>query len=120
MSYQPPPAPQPAPYGMPARAAGTSWAAIVGLIAGILSLITFCFWPTALLFGVVAIVMFFIARGQIAQGMGGQPMALIGLILGIVGMIVALALIALGVAILGNPQFQSAIGTALATLTPGN
>jgi hypothetical protein len=80
MGYQTPP-PQ-KPQGL----------AIGALVCGIISLLSFCFWPLAVPLGIVAIVLGVIGRGKAARGeAGGEGLAKTGMFLGIAG--VALSII---------------------------
>jgi hypothetical protein len=101
--YTPPPQPPGGGYILPppvgyagAAVAGprTDGLAIGALIAGILSVV--CFWPLCLgiILGPAAAIMGFISRQRIAASagtVGGDGLALAGLILGILGFIASAA-----------------------------
>lgn len=82
---------------------------IAALVVGILALIT-CFTIVGgILFGLVAIVLGFVARGKVKRGEADNGgMAIAGIVLGAVGLVLSLAFIAFGVAI-----FQSTGGQDL-------
>lgn len=84
---QPPPSLN---YQIPPRPQSANPMAIISMVAGILSCVTFCKIWVSIPFAVVAIVLSVIASGQIKKsGAGGKGMALAGLILGIIGAVIA-------------------------------
>lgn len=77
--------PQPQPPSQ-----GTNALAVISMVLGILSCIGFCKWWIGAPFGVLAIVLSVLASGQIKQAGGsGGGMAKAGLILGIIGVVLA-------------------------------
>ncbi len=91
MSEQPPTYPS----GMPSPAQGGSGMAIAALVVGIVGLVlVFCFWPLALVCGIVAIVLGVIARGKANRGeAGGGGKATAGLVCGIIAVLLGLCML---------------------------
>ncbi|MGC4030584.1 MAG: DUF4190 domain-containing protein [Tepidisphaeraceae bacterium] len=98
---------RPSPYGNEPPVgpnSGTNGYAIASLICGICGLIGFCCCP-AIVASILAVVFGHLARGQIRQGRGsGDQLALVGLILGYVG--IALMVLGMGIS-LSNHGFNS-------------
>jgi hypothetical protein len=86
-NYQPPPPPAGASTGL----------AIASLVLGILSVPCFCFTWFDLPLAIVAIILGVLALNKVKTGQGGgKGMATAGLILGSIGLILALVLIIVG------------------------
>ena len=77
--------------------------AVVALVFGILSLLFFWTLVGGILFGLIALIVGLIASGKAKRGTaGGRPMAIIGIVLGLLGAIISGILIAIGVAFIGE------------------
>jgi hypothetical protein len=63
---------------------------VASLVLGILALLSFIFWPTAVLFGILALIFGFIGRSK-----GSKSMALGGIITGALGIVVSITIIAM-------------------------
>ena len=98
-----PPAPPPPPLGLP------KGMAIASMVLGIVSIPVFCVWWLSIPCGIVAIILGVIAGGKAKRGeAGGAGMAKAGLIMGSIGIVLAVLLVILvvaGITILG-PQIQ--------------
>ena len=105
--YSPPPAGgYPPPGGYPPGGAPGAYGqappspalAIVSMVLGILSIVTFCIPYLAIPLGIGAIVCAVIARGKIRQGRAtGGGMATAGMITGALGLIIGIVVIILSV-----------------------
>ena len=97
MTYEAPP-----PYGQP-QASRSSGMAITALVLGVLALLTCWTVVGGIFLGLVAIILGLIALSRIKQGRaGGRAMAIIGIITGALGLIIAVGLIALGASLLNS------------------
>ena len=82
-------APPPAPA--PGR---TNVLAIVSLVAGLISLPLFCCWPVSIPLGLVAIVLGFVAKGQIKRtGESGNGLAIAGIVTGALAIVLFVLLV---------------------------
>ena len=80
-------------YPMPAPK-GTSGMAIASLICGIVSLLSFCFWPLSVPLGILALILGFIARSKINRGEAtGGALAMAGIVTGAIGMLISIGLV---------------------------
>jgi hypothetical protein len=106
MSQMPPV--QPGYQGPMQPAAKPAGMAIASMVLGIISAVTFCAWYVSIPCGIVAIVLGMVAKGKVARGEGGgSGMATAGLILGVIGVVLAIGFIIL--IIMGFHMFGSAI-----------
>ena len=97
---QEPPPSMGMPQSAPPEGQGTNVLAIIGLVAGILAiLLVFAMWipvfgvffvGAGLLLGTLAIVLSVMGRKAAYRGLGGQGVAMGGLILGIIGLVFSL------------------------------
>ena len=89
--------------------------ATTALVLGILALVT-CFTVLGgIILGVLAAVFGFVALGRARRGAPGRGRAIAGIVTGIIGLVVAVALIAFGLSILNSPSgknLQSCIKNA--------
>ena len=82
--------------------------AITALVLGILAVV-FC-WTVigGVLFGLVAIVLGFVASRRARRGVAaGRGLAIAGIVLGLLGLLLSIALIAFGVSILNSPDAKT-------------
>jgi hypothetical protein len=100
MSQMPPMTPN---YSGPVPgAAKPAGLAIASMVLGIVSLVLFCVWYISIPCAIVAVVLGFVARGKFKRGEGGGGgMAMAGLICGIIGLSLAVLLIAGVLALFG-------------------
>lgn len=128
--YQPPPAggyqppgggyaPPPSPvYGGPQPSGGTNVMAIISLIAGILSIPTFCTVAGAIILGLVAVVLGFLGRNQAKNTGQGAGIALAGIITGAIGIVLGLIYVLfIGAAVSSVGGLGGLMTQAAATLT---
>ncbi|MEV6174003.1 hypothetical protein AB0L99_38035 [Streptomyces sp. NPDC051954] len=79
----------------PANGMGTA-----GLVLGILAAVVFCLWPVAIVLGILAVIFGALGRGKARRGEATNPgQALGGIICGAVGIVLALGVFALVLAI---------------------
>jgi uncharacterized protein DUF4190 len=91
---------QPAPQ--PAARPGAGMA-ITALIMGILALLLFWTVVGGILFGIIALILGPIASGRAKRGVSsGRGMAITGAVLGLIGLIASVALVAVGVSIFNS------------------
>jgi heme/copper-type cytochrome/quinol oxidase subunit 2 len=95
---------EPAPVATdPATPRHGAGMATTALVLGILALVT-CFTVIGgIVLGLLAVVFGFIARGRARRGAPGGGRAVAGIVTGVIGLLVAVALIAFGVSILNSP-----------------
>ncbi len=107
MSDQSSPPPPPPDYSggyqqpqQPKKGAGM---AVTALVLGILALLGSFTVVVGILFGLIAIILGFIASGRAKRGEAtGRGMAIFGIITGLLGLIIGIAVIALGVSLLNS------------------
>jgi hypothetical protein len=98
-------------YAAPPPAAarpGGAGMAIGALVLGILALL-FC-WTVigGILFGLVALILGFIASGRAKRGVAtGRGMAIAGIVLGLLGLLISVGLVVLGVSLLNSDSAQT-------------
>ncbi|WP_247197506.1 DUF4190 domain-containing protein [Streptomyces sp. GESEQ-35] len=79
----------------PANGMGTA-----GLVLGILAAVVFCLWPVAIVLGILAVIFGALGRGKARRGEATNPgQALGGIICGAVGIVLAIGVFALVLAI---------------------
>ena len=84
--------------------------AIASLVMGILSILTCCCWIISIIFAVLGIIFFFV---QPKDSEGNRPtMATIGLILSIVGLVVAIGLVVIGLVSSGSDFYKEVLEQA--------
>jgi RsiW-degrading membrane proteinase PrsW (M82 family) len=77
------------------QALPASGLAIASLVLGIISVLFSCFWPLAIVCGVLAVVFGFIGINKSKKGeAGGKSMALAGVITGGIGILLSVLLVA--------------------------
>jgi hypothetical protein len=82
--------------------------AITALILGIIALLSCWTIVGGILFGLVAIVLGFVASGRAKRGeAGGRGMAITGIVLGVIGLVLGGLLLAFGVAIWNSESAQN-------------
>ncbi len=105
MSQVPPPMGSP-PVGYQPGPNKPQGLAIGALVCGILSLVLFCMWFISVPLGIAAIILGILGRGKAQRGeAGGEGLAKTGMILGVVGTILAIVwviLIFTGASFLGS------------------
>lgn len=98
--YAPPQPGGPIDYGPPTASTNTNGMGIASFVCGIVGLLGFCCCP-GIIASILAVVFGHIARGQIRRGQGtGDGFALTGLILGYVG--IGLALLGITISLTAN------------------
>ena len=103
MTYQAPP-----PYGQTQPSRGGSGLAITALVLGVLALLSSWTVVGGILLGLGAVILGFIALSKIRQGRaGGKAMAIIGIITGALGLVIAVGLIALGASLLNSDSAKN-------------
>jgi hypothetical protein len=94
MSQMPPV--QPGYQGPMPGAAKPAGMAIASMVLGIISAVTFCAWYISVPCGIIAICLGMVAKGKINRGEGGgSGMATAGLVLGVIGVAIAILVIVL-------------------------
>ena len=94
-------------YGQP-QVAPKNGLGIAALVLGILALLTFLTVVGGILFGLIAVVLGFVARGKVKRGEATNGgMALAGIITGAIGLVLSLGVIALGVSILNSDSVSN-------------
>lgn len=105
----PPPPPGHDPYAtgqQPPQQRGKGMA-IAALVLGILALLSSWTVLGGIIFGLIAVVLGFIASGRAKRGRaGGRGMAISGIVLGVLGIVIGGALIALGASFLNSEEAQ--------------
>lgn len=87
---------------------GGSGLSITALVLGVLALITFWTVIGGILLGLAAIIVGLLALIRVKQGRGGgRAMAIIGIVTGALGLLVAIGLIVLGASILNSDSGQN-------------
>ncbi len=82
--------------------------AVTALVLGLIALIGSVTVVVGILFGLIAIILGFIASGKAKRGQGGgRGMAIAGIITGMLGVVVAIGLIALGASLLNSDTGQN-------------
>lgn len=93
---QPPGYPQGGGYGAPPQKPGKGMAA-AALIFGILALLSFWTVAFGVIFGLVALILGLVASSKAKKGRaGGRAMAIIGIVLGVLGLLLSAVVFALG------------------------
>ena len=88
----------------PSRSSGL---AIFALVCGVLALLSSWTVIGGILLGTVAVVLGIVALSRIKRGLGaGRGMAITGIVTGILGTVLAIALIAVGVSLLNSDAGQ--------------
>lgn len=81
--------------------------AIAALVLGVLALLTSITVVGGILFGLIAVVLGFVASGKAKRGQaGGRGLAIGGIVTGVLGIVIAGALIALGAAFFSSDTAQ--------------
>jgi hypothetical protein len=103
MTYEAPP-----PYAQSQPSRGGSGMAITSLVLGVLALLSSWTVIGGILLGLAAVILGLIALSKIKRGQaGGKAMAIIGIIAGALGLIIAVALIAIGASLLNSESGQN-------------
>src|SRR5688572_28977722 len=103
MTYQAPP-----PYSNTQPSRGGSGLAITALVLGVLALLSSWTVVGGILLGLGAVIVGFVALSKIKQGRaGGKVTAIIGIITGALGLLAAVALIAIGASLLNSESGQN-------------
>ncbi len=88
----------------PRRSSGL---AIAALVCGVLALLSSWTVIGGILLGIVAVVLGFVALSKIKRGLAaGRGMAITGIVTGVLGAVLAIALIAVGVSLLNSDSGQ--------------
>jgi hypothetical protein len=89
----------------------TSVLAIVSLVVGVVGIILSClFWPVGIVLAIVALVLGILGLNEVNKqpGVGGKPLAIVGIVLGGLGVLVAiLAIAGLTALILLGPRIEN-------------
>jgi hypothetical protein len=100
-------APPPGYPQQPARSGGAGLA-IAALVLGVLALLSCWTVLGGILFGLIALVLGFVASGRAKRGRGtGRGMAITGIVLGLIGLLISVAFIAIGVSFLNSESGQT-------------
>jgi hypothetical protein len=107
-------------YGMPLQ---TATAAVVSLVCGILGMLSLLFFVVTPVMALIAIISGHVARGKVRAAprqVGGDGMAITGLILGYLSMAISLALIAMAAFVIatGVQQTMEVRGGLKAPIVP--
>lgn len=103
-----PPAGQGQPQGQASEPKRGSGMAVAALVLGLLALFGSITVVVGILFGLVAIILGFIASGRAKRGQGGgRGMAITGIVTGFLGVVLAIALVAVGVTFLNSDTGQN-------------
>ena len=98
MTYEPAPS-----YYQTQPRRGGSGLAIAALVLGVLAVLTSWTVVGGILLGLIAVVLGFMALSRAKRGLaGGRAMAIIGVITGILGIVLSVALISIGVSLLNS------------------
>ena len=102
MTYAPTPG-----YGYPQPQRRSSGLAIAALVCGVLALLSSWTVIGGILLGAVAVILGFVALARVKRGLAaGRGLAIAGIITGILGTVLAIALIAVGVSLLNSDAGQ--------------
>lgn len=109
MTQQPPPPGYPPGaypgYQPPPPQSGSAGLAIASMVLGILSIPCFCVWWVSIPLAIIAIILGVVALNSVKSGQGGgRGMAQAGLILGAIGLLLAIILIVIG--LVAGPALQ--------------
>ncbi len=98
------------PYGQAEPSNPKNGMGIAALVLGILAMVFFWTVIGGILFGIIAIVLGFIARGRVKKGVATNGgMALAGIITGALGLIGAIVIVAIGAAFFNSDSAQNLI-----------
>ena len=102
MTYAPTPG-----YGYAQPQRRSSGLAIAALVCGVLALLSSWTVIGGILLGIIAVVLGFVALSRAKRGLAaGRGMAITGIVTGVLGAILAVALIAVGVSLLNSDAGQ--------------
>lgn len=104
----PPPPPPEQGYQQQQPSRGGSGMAVAALILGLIALLGSITVVVGILFGLLAIILGFIASGKAKRGQGGgRGMAITGIITGFLAVVIAIALVAIGASLLNSETGQN-------------
>ncbi len=99
--------PAPGYYQQQQPARGGSGMAIAALVLGLFAVLTSLTVVGGVLLGLAAVVLGFVALRRIKRGLaGGRVMAIIGIIAGLIGIALSIALVAAGLSLLNSESGQ--------------
>ena len=102
MTYGPPPG-----YGIQHPQRRGSGLAVAALVCGVLALLSSWTVIGGILLGIVAVVLGIVALSRVRKGLAaGRGMAIAGIVTGILGAVLAVALIGIGVSLLNSDEGQ--------------